>query len=88
MKNFGSQEEVSSLTFPMEGITLAMDFKYSEKVLDLFQELDKIVIEFKGRVYLTKDACLSKNTFHQMYKTKDYLNSKFSSIQSERLNYK
>ena len=66
IKKFGPQTS-SYLDFPMEGYTLAMDFKYSPGNLDLLNQLDKIVLKFNGRVYLTKDARLSRQTFDKMY---------------------
>ena len=66
IKKFGPQTG-SYLDFPMEGYTLAMDFKYSPGNLDLLNQLDKIVLKFNGRVYLTKDARLSRQSFDKMY---------------------
>lgn len=56
------------LSFPMEGITLAMDIAFKgQKTLDLLRELDAVVIANMGRVYLAKDACLSAKSFRAMY---------------------
>ena len=82
------------LSFPMAGYSLALDFKYSDTVLNLLDELDKIVIKYQGRIYLCKDARMSKNTFDQGYKNADEfrkfrqqmgLDKQFSSLQSKRL---
>ncbi len=83
------------LSFPMPGFTLALDIPLSNKsTLQLLNELDEIVLEHQGRVYLAKDARMSPKTFRQMYpqysqwlaikKTIDPQNS-FSSSLARRL---
>ena len=55
------------ISFPINGYTLAIDFQYSTKVLQLLDKLDRIVVEKGGRVYLAKDARLSAKNFREMY---------------------
>jgi FAD/FMN-containing dehydrogenase len=55
------------LSFPTEGYTLALDFRYSPTLIEALQEVDRMVLDGGGRVYLTKDSCLQKETFRQMY---------------------
>jgi hypothetical protein len=55
------------LSFPMNGTTLAVDFKVSDKLWPLLDNLDQIVIESGGKVYLGKDARLSESNFRAMY---------------------
>ena len=55
------------LSFPMNGATLAVDFKVSDKLWPLLDHLDQIVIESGGKVYLGKDARLSGANFRAMY---------------------
>ncbi len=55
------------LSFPFRGYTLAMDFPKTEKVLLMCKELDKIVLYYGGRTYLTKDSTLDEPTFKKMY---------------------
>ena len=55
------------LSFPMEGLTLAMDIAFDNKTLKLLKEFDQIVLAHQGRVYLAKDACLSAKSFRAMY---------------------
>jgi len=91
LKTFGPKDNnVSKLSFPDEGYTLALDFKLSKKVLKLLNELDKIVLDYGGKLYLTKDSRMSASTFKEMYPQLDYSSydsdTKFSSLQSERLN--
>jgi len=44
------------LSFPMEGYTLALDFRISDRTFRLLEELDAVVLDHGGRLYLTKDA--------------------------------
>ncbi|MBW4092687.1 MAG: FAD-binding oxidoreductase [Proteobacteria bacterium] len=44
------------LSFPMAGYTLALDFRATEANLRLATELDAIVADHEGRLYLAKDA--------------------------------
>jgi FAD/FMN-containing dehydrogenase len=86
LKTFGKGDEYSSaLSFPIEGYTLALDFKVSPKVFILMDELDKIVLEYGGRLYLTKDARMTSATFRQSYGTAFSHPAKFQSLQSNRL---
>jgi FAD/FMN-containing dehydrogenase len=57
-----------TLPFCKRGYTLALDIpNRGDATLRRLEELDHIVLEFGGRVYLTKDARLSKETFRAMY---------------------
>jgi decaprenylphospho-beta-D-ribofuranose 2-oxidase len=83
------------LSFPMAGYTLALDLPIREEGLFvLLNELDEIVLQHGGRVYLAKDARLSADSFRAMYpryeewlKIKNAVdsNNKFSSSLSRRL---
>ncbi len=67
IKEFGPQDH-GGLSFPMPGVTLAMDFpNFGAPLFELFDRLDARVVEAGGRVYLGKDARLSKETFRKMY---------------------
>jgi decaprenylphospho-beta-D-ribofuranose 2-oxidase len=86
LKTFGKGDAFSSpLSFPIEGFTLALDFKVSPKVFALLDELDKVVLDYGGRLYLTKDARMTSATFHQSYGTAFSHSTKFQSLQSNRL---
>ncbi|MCJ8347887.1 FAD-binding oxidoreductase [bacterium] len=93
LKLFGEESD-GYLSFPMRGYTLALDFPIVEGLFDFLEELDKIVLDSGGRLYLTKDARMSSDTFHASYSkierfqevlNKYECNQYFRSMQSERL---
>jgi FAD/FMN-containing dehydrogenase len=51
----------------MAGYTLALDLKYNQKNLKLFNFLDNMIVEMGGRHYLAKDARMSTKTFKATY---------------------
>jgi decaprenylphospho-beta-D-ribofuranose 2-oxidase len=55
------------LSFPLEGYTLALDFKIEKRLFPLLNELDAIVMDFGGRFYLAKDTRMSATTFAAGY---------------------
>lgn len=82
------------LSFPIEGYTLALDFKIHQRLFPLLDELDAIVLDHGGRIYLAKDARMSRNTFRSSYpnwerfamlRDKFAARQKFRSAQSARL---
>ena len=84
LKLFGKPNPNAVMSFPMEGYTLALDFKVNPEVFRLLDELDEIVGEYGGRVYLAKDARMSAAFFHHTY-SNIVSSGKFISSQSERL---
>lgn len=93
LKQFGPANQ-NLLTFPIEGYTLALDFKMSPSVIDLLHRLDNMVADMGGRVYLTKDAVMQEASFKTTYpKWRDFeavrqkygAIGKFASAQSIRL---
>lgn len=66
LKVFGPKNE-NFLSFPIEGFTLALDFKMSSETVALIKELDAMIIAMGGRIYLTKDALMSAATFKMTY---------------------
>jgi len=66
LKVFGKQNS-NYLSFPLEGYTLALDFKIEEGLFSLLERLDAMVLEYGGRIYLTKDVRMSEQTFKQSY---------------------
>lgn len=93
LKAFGPGNE-NYLSFPMEGYTLALDFKIESGLFELLNKLDNIVLAYGGRIYLTKDVRMSETTFKQSYtkwsefaKIRTYYGADkcFHSLQSNRL---
>ncbi len=93
LKLYGKENE-NYLSFPIEGYSLALDFKIEDGLFELLEELDKIVLRYKGRIYLTKDVNVSKETFEQGYphiekfrafRKENGMDKKFQSLQSKRV---
>lgn len=93
LKQFGAANQ-NLLSFPIEGYTLALDFKVSPSVIDLLHRLDDLVADMGGRVYLTKDAVMLEASFKRTYpKWQEFVAvrqkygaiGKFTSVQSKRL---
>lgn len=82
------------LSFPIEGYSLALDFKIEKGLFELLDKLDNIVVKHNGRIYLTKDARVSKETFEKGYpmiqnfrelRKKYAMDKKLNSLQSKRV---
>lgn len=68
LKTFGNREAKGMLSFPMPGVTLALDFpNRGERTLRLFHKLDAIVREAGGRLYMAKDARMPRDLFESGY---------------------
>lgn len=93
LKSFGPKDE-GWLSFPSEGYTLAQDFPITPALFPLLNELDAIIHDCGGRLYLTKDARMSPEMLAQGYpnlsKFKTLLHNldpeqRIQSLQSQRL---
>ena len=93
LKLYG-KENKNYISFPIEGYSLALDFKLEEGLFELLDTLDEIVAKYEGRIYLTKDVRVSKETFEKGYpqidKFREYrkankMDEKFNSLQSKRV---
>ena len=93
LKTFGKQN-ANYLSFPIEGYTLALDFKVTESIFALMDQLDQLVLQYGGRLYLAKDARMSETTFKTSYpnwqdfeavRAHYHAIGKFASLQSKRL---
>jgi decaprenylphospho-beta-D-ribofuranose 2-oxidase len=92
LKLFGPQDGL--IAFPMEGYTLALDFPVRRGLLEFLDDLDRIVLAYGGRLYLSKDARMPRDVFWKSYAhsqkflavvqkyNPDFL---FRSVQSDRL---
>jgi decaprenylphospho-beta-D-ribofuranose 2-oxidase len=92
LKVFGPQE--SLIGFPMKGYTLALDFPVRDGLFDFLDELDKIVLQYGGRLYMSKDARMKPGILQGSYRhlprflsiiEKYDPKGKIRSIQSDRL---
>ena len=93
LKLYGPENK-NYLSFPLEGYSLALDFKIENDLFELLNKLDNIVLKHKGRIYLSKDARVKKDVFEKGYpkinkfrkvRKKYKLNEVFSSLQSKRV---
>ncbi len=66
LKKFGKGDK-GTLSFPMEGFTLAIDFAVTPSLFPFLDELDQLVLKFGGRIYLAKDARMKEEFFKQSY---------------------
>ena len=82
------------LSFPLEGYSLALDFKIEPGIFELLNLLDEIVVQHGGRIYLAKDARVSRAVYEKGYpqieefralRQQYKMNEKFNSLQSRRL---
>ena len=86
LKAFGDDPtSVSTYSFPMPGLSLALDFKTSPAAFKLLDALDEIVIAHHGRLYLVKDARMQAETFNATYSGVNLPQGKYQSLQSQRL---
>ncbi|HXS35431.1 MAG TPA: FAD-binding oxidoreductase [Flavipsychrobacter sp.] len=92
LKIFGKQTDL--ISFPIQGYTLALDFPVRKNLFEFLHELDQIVLQHGGRIYLSKDARMKSNIFWKGYSNSEEFVSvvkkynpltKFQSIQSTRL---
>lgn len=68
LKQCGELASPGLLSFPMHGISLALDFPQRDQINErLFQKLDALVHEAGGRLYPAKDAHMSATHFKQAY---------------------
>lgn len=93
LKAFGPAND-KLLSFPMEGLTLTLDFKRGPGLEDVMGALDAIVQDHGGRIYLTKDSMMSEACFKAGYpnwkafadfRKKSGADKVFASEQSRRL---
>lgn len=92
LKVFGKQD--SLISFPEEGFTLALDFPVRNGLFSFLDELDQIVLQYGGRLYMSKDARMKPEVLFKGYpRLEEFKNiikkynpsCKLSSVQSQRL---
>jgi decaprenylphospho-beta-D-ribofuranose 2-oxidase len=93
LKQFGAAND-NLLSFPIEGYTLALDFKMTTSTIAMLHKLDDMVAGMGGRVYLAKDAVMREVSFKTTYPNWEQFEAvrqkygaigKFASAQSKRL---
>ena len=93
LKAFGP-ENANYISFPKAGYTLALDFKLDAGIFEFLNELDRIVLDYGGRLYLTKDVRMGEAMFKDSYprwqqfhevRQKYGAIDTFNSLQSQRL---
>jgi FAD/FMN-containing dehydrogenase len=67
LKTFGERPPAGLLSFPREGVTLALDFRHSRALPGLFSRLDDIVRAAGGRLYPAKDARMPRALYEATY---------------------
>jgi FAD/FMN-containing dehydrogenase len=80
------------LSFPSNGISLAMDLHNNDINIKKLNLLNELITKLGGKIYLTKDSILKENEFRKMYpnwkKILKINSGLFLSIQTQRLGYK
>jgi len=93
LKLYGKSND-NYLSFPLEGYSLALDFKIEKSLFPLLDKLDDIVVRYRGRIYLTKDVRVDKDTFERGYndielfrkfRRENHMDKRFQSHQSRRV---
>ncbi len=90
LKTFAERQSPGMLSFPMAGVTLALDFpNRGRETLALLDRLDAVTAEAGGRVYAAKDARMARALFESAYPRLDeflaYRDPGISSAMSRRL---
>jgi FAD/FMN-containing dehydrogenase len=88
------KDQQGYLPFAIDGYSLALDFPITPNLFPLLNDLDQLVLEYGGRLYLTKDVRMDSQMFSRSYPTAQrfieqlqQLNhgQKFRSFQSDRV---
>jgi len=68
LKRFGARRSPGLLSFPMPGITVALDFQNrGPSTRALLGDCQNLVTNYGGRVYPAKDACMTPSAFDTAY---------------------
>ena len=84
LKSFGTVKSIGMLSFPFEGITLAIDFpNKGETTLKMLEKIDSVILDAGGRLYPAKDARMKQETFlksfSNFYEFEKYIDPLFNS---------
>ena len=68
LKTFGDIPSLGMMSFPQAGIMFALDFPIKPNIsFPLMQRLGDMTLEFGGRLYPAKDACMTAPQFQAFY---------------------
>ena len=68
LKTFGDIASPGLMSFPREGVTLALDLpNRGEKTVQLLRSCDEVVRQAGGAVYPAKDACMTPASFRAFF---------------------
>jgi len=93
LKLYGPENN-NFISFPLEGYSLALDFKLENGIFEFLNQLDKLVLKYNGRIYLAKDSRINRDVFEAGYPRVDKfrevrkkydLTKKLQSLMSRRL---
>lgn len=82
LKKFGPGN--ANLSFPREGFTLALDFKWTAKNVAVVTTLTDLVVNLGGRVYLAKDSIMTATQFAGSVDADSFLVHRNPNINSEQ----
>lgn len=82
LKLYGEENPQAYNSFPFEGYSLALDFKVNSRLKKLIDQLDDIVEQYNGKIYLTKDSMSRSSLTNYL---KNVQSSKFVSLQHKRI---
>lgn len=57
LKRHGERPAEAVHSFPIRGYSLALDFPRTSSIFSLVRQLDDLVWQYDGKIYLAKDAC-------------------------------
>lgn len=83
LKRHGARPAEAVHSFPIRGYSLALDFPRTRDIFSLVRELDELVWQHEGKIYLAKDAC-SAPRMSRIYPA-SFGEPKFYSLLKERL---
>lgn len=93
LKRLGPQGQ-GMLSYPFEGFTLTLDIPMRNDLVPFLRELDTVLLDHGGRLYLAKDVCATPEAFAAMYPRLDEFravqqrldpNGRIASTQARRL---
>ena len=93
LKLFGRGND-NLISFPMHGYTLSLEFPISKGLFQFLNDLDRLILEYGGRLYMSKDVRMSGMMFRKTYINSDRFikfkqtldkSNKLQSLQSKRL---